>query len=107
TMWQEFRYAALSLARQPGFTSVVLLTLALGIGATTAVFSVLDIVLLRPLPYPDVDRIVTITERPPAGRGMSVSWPDFQDWLEQNRVFVHLWIWRPTPLHLTSTGRPA
>jgi putative ABC transport system permease protein len=107
TIWQDVRYAARTLVRQPGFTAVVLLTLALGIGATTAVFSVLDVVLLRPLPYRDIDRIVMITQRTTSGRGMSVSWPDFQDWLDQNRSFERLGISRVTTVNLTGRDEPA
>src|SRR5262245_12082474 len=107
TIWQDVRYAVRTLARQPVFTAVVLLTLALGIGATTAVFSVLDVVLLRPLPYRDIDRIVMITEQSTSGRGMSVSWPDFQDWLAQNRAFEHLGISRVTTVNLTGRDEPA
>ena len=63
---RDISYAARSLGRNPGFTMAAVVTLALGIGATTAVFSVVDAVLLRPLPYPDSDRLVRIVERLPA-----------------------------------------
>jgi putative ABC transport system permease protein len=102
----DVRYALRTFARQPVFTAVVLLTLALGIGATTAIFSVVDGVMLRPLPYPDIDRILVVRERTTAGRGMSVSWPDFLDWREQNQVFEHLGIYRVVPVNLTGGDRP-
>src|SRR5262245_18256738 len=101
TVSHDIRYAIRTFARNPGFTAVVLLTLGLGIGATTAIFSVLDGVLLRPLPYPDVDRILTLTERTTDGRRMSVSWPDFLDWSDQNQVFEHLGIYRASAVTLT------
>ena len=106
TVPNDLRYALRTFARNPGFTAVVLLTLALGIGATTAIFSVLDGVMLRPLPYPDIDRILSLSERTTDGRNMSVSWPNFQDWRDQNQVFEHLGIYRPTTVNLTGGDRP-
>jgi putative ABC transport system permease protein len=106
TVPNDIRYALRTFARAPGFTAVVLLTLALAIGATTAIFSVLDGVMLRPLPYPDVDRIMTLLERGKDGRFMSVSWPNFQDWRAQNQIFEHLGIYRDTTVNLTGGDRP-
>jgi putative ABC transport system permease protein len=107
SLWQDVRYATRTFAKRPGFTAIVIATLALGIGATTAIFSVVDGVLLRPLPYPDIDRIVVVRERSTAAAGfnqLSVSWPDFVDWREQNRVFAHLGLFRPMNVNLTGTG---
>ncbi len=106
TITHDIRYAVRTFLRNPGFTAVVLLTLGLGIGATTAIFSVLDGVMLRPLPYADIDRILTLSERTTDGRGMSVAWPNFQDWREQNQVFEHLGIYRGTTVNLTGSDRP-
>ncbi len=106
TITHDIRYAVRTFLRNPGFTTVVLLTLGLGIGATTAIFSVLDGVMLRPLPYADIDRILTISEQTKDGRGMSVAWPNFQDWREQNQVFEHLGIYRGTTVNLTGSDRP-
>ena len=105
-LWQDVRYALRTLRKTPGFSAVVILTLALGIGATTAIFSVLDGVLIRPMPYPDIERMLTLTERTTEGRGMSVSWPDFQDWRDQNQVFEYLGVYRPTTATLTGGDQP-
>ena len=87
---QDARYALRSLRKHPGFTTVAILTLALGIGANTAIFSVINTVLLRPLPYENADRLVvlgeTVAERPIGG----VSYPNFVDWRNQNTVFANL-----------------
>jgi putative ABC transport system permease protein len=103
---QDLRYAVRQLARAPGFTSVVVLTLALVIGATAAVFSVVDGVLLKPLPYPNADRLAIMNEQTQTGSQMSVSWPNFKDWRDQNQVFEHFGIYRNTVLNLTGGDRP-
>ena len=84
---RDVSYAARGLARNPGFAIAAVVTLALGIGATTAVFSVVNAVLLRPLPYPDSDRLVRIVERLPArnadtppGRRTGMTWTEFSEW---------------------------
>ena len=76
------------LAKNPGFTAVAVITLALGIGANTAIFSVVDAVLLKPLPYPHPERIVIVFEEPPSGGLNEVSTPDFLDWKRQSTVFA-------------------
>jgi putative ABC transport system permease protein len=88
---QDFRYAVRLLLRQPGFAIITILILALGIGATTAIFSVVDTVLLRPLPYADADRVVSVANnyRGSRNRGQ-VSAPDFHDWQDQAGSFEHL-----------------
>jgi putative ABC transport system permease protein len=90
TLWQDLRYALRMLAKQPGFTAIAILTLALGIGANTAIFSVVNAVLLRPLPYPDADRIMVLNESSGPGQDYSVALPDYFDWQNDNTVFEHL-----------------
>ncbi|MDQ4080620.1 MAG: ABC transporter permease, partial [Gemmatimonadota bacterium] len=80
----DLRYAARVLRRAPGFTAGVALTLMLGIGATTAVFCVIDAALLRGLPYGDVDRLVWIIERSDDGRFRAPSYPTFRDWKDMS-----------------------
>ena len=100
-LWQDVRYAVRTLRKSPGFTAVVVLTLGLGIGATTAIFSVLDGVLLRPFPYADIDRITILGETTRSGQFMSVAWPNFQDWRDQNEVFEAFGVYRGMTLNLT------
>jgi len=86
----DLKYAARTLARSPGFTVVAVLTLALGIGANTAIFSLVDGVLLRPLPYEDSDEIVRVMERNDRYSTMAVAWPNYVDWREQTRTLESL-----------------
>jgi putative ABC transport system permease protein len=92
---QDLRYATRMLAKQPAFTAIAVLTLALGIGANTAIFSVINAVLLRPLPFPNADRIMFLSERDNVrGEEFSVSCPDYLDWKRDNTVFEHLAVTR-------------
>ncbi len=87
TLWQDIAYAARSLRKTQAFTAVVIVTLALGIGANSAIFSVADAVMLRPYSYPDLERIIVLNERSRGGQNMSVAWPTFQDWRAQTQSF--------------------
>jgi len=84
------RLAFRQLIKNPAFTAVAILTLALGIGANTAIFSIVNAVLLRPLPYPDADRIMVLNESSGPGQDYSVALPDYFDWRNDNTVFEHL-----------------
>ena len=92
TFLQDVRYGLRTLARQPAFAATAILTLALGIGATTAIFSVVNAVVLRPLPFDQPDRIVAVTNvyTRLGTTGTTVSGPDFVDWREQSRSFAVL-----------------
>jgi putative ABC transport system permease protein len=94
TLLQDLRYATRMLAKQPAFTAIAVLTLGLGIGANTAIFSVVNAVLLRPLPFPNADRIMFLSERDNTGQEFSVSCPDYLDWKRDNTVFEHLAVTR-------------
>src|SRR5574337_932509 len=98
TLMQDLKYGLRQLGRSPGFTAVAVLTLALGIGANTAIFSVVNSILLRPLPYHDPTRLVMLWERNPAKAidQELVSGPDFIDW-RQNHVFEDMAFWASFP----------
>ncbi len=106
TLWQDIAYAVRSMRKAPGFTAVVIATLALGIGANAAIFSVVDAVMLRPYPYPDFDRIIMLMERTRSGQAMSVAWPNYQDWRAQNQVFEYLGLYRSAVVNLTGGDQP-
>src|SRR4051812_16771843 len=86
-VWMDVRYAVRLLRRSPGFAAIALVTLALGIGANTAIFSVLRAVLLRPLPYADPDRLVAIGDRTPDGSPGNTGYTTFLDWRDRTHSF--------------------
>jgi putative ABC transport system permease protein len=86
----NFRLALRQLIKNPAFSAVAIVTLALGIGANTAIFSIVNAVLLRPLAYPDADRIMVLNESSGPGQDYSVALPDYFDWRNDNTVFEHL-----------------
>src|SRR5262245_16160432 len=100
TLWQDLRYAARAVRLAPAYSAIVVATLALGIGANAAIFSVIDAVMLRPY-YPNMDRIVLLNETTRQGDQMSVAWPTFQDWQARNRSFDELGVYRSATVNLT------
>ena len=101
---QDIRFGARVLAKAPGFAAVAILTLALGIGANTALFSIVNGVLLNPLPYPEPDRLVTLHESKPNFESGSISFPNFADWQRENHSFSQMAIARPNGFTLTGQG---
>src|SRR5580698_9808356 len=87
---EPMRYAVRSLARVPGLTAASILMIALGVGAGTALFSVVKAVLLNPLPYADPHRLAWLAEINSGGKDSQVSFPNFDDWRSQNRTFEYM-----------------
>jgi putative ABC transport system permease protein len=96
---QDIRFALRGFRKAPGFAAVAVVTLALGIGANTAIFSVVDGVLLRPLRFPSPDRLVTLSDQDSGGKPDNVGWPTYVDWRRQTRSFTDIAVlsyWSPT-----------
>jgi putative ABC transport system permease protein len=106
SLFQDLRYAVRLLRRQPGFTVVAIVTLALGIGANTAVFTVINGVLLRPLPYADPDRLVTLLNGRNGRLSTAFSPPNYFDITTQSGVFAGSAAFQPTTANLTGHGDP-
>ncbi|MGH9465861.1 MAG: ADOP family duplicated permease [Terriglobales bacterium] len=104
--WADIRYGLRQLRRNPGFTAVAILTLALGIGANTALFSVVNAVVLNPLPYPHPGRLVEVDASKPNFPRGSISYPNFLDWHRLNRCFSAFAVSRSTGFLLTGAGSP-
>jgi putative ABC transport system permease protein len=106
TLWQDLRYGARMLLKQPLFTLVAVIALALGIGANSAIFSVVNGILLRPLPYDESERLMALSERGKQMDGMSISYPNFTDWKAQNQTFDQIAVYNRASYNLTGIGEP-
>jgi predicted permease len=106
TLIQDLRYGLRMLAKNPGFTAVALMALALGIGANTAIFSVVNGVLLRPLPYAEPGRLMTVYETTREFGQMSVAYPNFLDWRRENHSFTDMAAYRGDDFNFTGSGQP-
>ncbi len=104
SLMQDIKYGIRMLAKRPGITAIAVLTLALGIGANTAIFSVVDAVLLRPLPYPHPEQLVFLSESTPEIPDMSISMENFNDWRKMNTVFESMAPYRGNVAILTGEG---
>ena len=108
TLLQDIRYGIRMLLKRPSFTLIAVIALALGIGANTAIFSVVNAVLLRPLPFPQAERLMNVWETNPQ-RGQkraAVSYPDFADWRAQNHVFEYMSTYHDSDFILTGGSEP-
>jgi putative ABC transport system permease protein len=104
---KDLRFAFRALKKRPVFTAVVVLTLALGTGATSAIFSLVDAVLLRPLPYRDAEQLVRVSQTLPVqGTSAPCSAGNFLDWQARNRVFSGMAAFQPAAFNLTGTDQP-
>ncbi len=107
SIWADLKYAGRQLRRSPGFTFICILTIALGVGANTAVFSVIDAVILRPLPYAEAEGLVNVQSTNSHHLGATaLSYPDFFDWRAQNHTLEHLVSYHDTSYTLTGLDRP-
>lgn len=104
TLWQDLRYGARMLIKTPALTAIVILALALGIGANSAIFSVINAVVLRPLPYDHAEQLLFLNERSPVLDEMSISYPNFIDWRNQNHVFEKIGVYNRNSYNLTGYG---
>ncbi len=104
----DLRYALRTLRKSPGFASMAVLCIALGVGVTTTIFSAVNGILIRPLPYPEPEQLVSVYARYAARgeHGVNISFPDYISWRDENRTFAHLGMWSWNTLALSGEGEP-
>src|SRR5262245_1034487 len=105
-LWQDLRYAASVFAKHPAFAATAVLTLSLGIGATAAIFSVVYGVLLRPLPFQDVERLVSLKQFAPHGAGRNHGPGTYLTYRENQQAFEGIGAWDPAEVSVTGDGLP-
>jgi predicted permease len=105
TLWQDLRYGVRMLLKNPAFTALVVVTLAVGIGANAALFSVVNGVLLNPLPYPQPEQLVTLHQSKPNFETGAIPYPNFLDWQKENQTFAAMAISRGSSFSLIGTGQ--
>src|SRR5438309_1768039 len=102
--WQDIRYAFRMFSNSRGFAAIAVLTLALGIGANTALFSVVNGVLLNPLPFPSPDELVAVYTKSPTFQESSISYPNFLDWQRDSQSFASLCAFRSDNFNMTGAS---
>src|SRR5262249_57690305 len=107
TFFQDLRFGFRTMLRTPGFTALAIITLALGIGANTAMFSVIDKVLLASLPYKDPSKVLYVAQRQPNGNTNAFSVSDFLEWKRQSSFLEHMSPFRPAGIPLAAGAPPA
>ncbi|MBO0801211.1 MAG: ABC transporter permease, partial [Blastocatellia bacterium] len=105
-LWQDLRYGFRNLRKNPGFTAVAVISLGLGIGANTAIFSVVEALLLHPLPYSDPERLVMLSEKSREGERLTAAYPNFADWRARAQLFEGMASIRSQAMNLTGVERP-
>jgi MacB-like periplasmic core domain len=106
TLWQDLRSGLRMLAKSPGFAAIAILTLALGIGANTAIFSIVNGVLLNPLPFPHPQELTVLYEHTTNFEKSSISYPNFLDWQRTNSTFASMAAYRSEDFNITGSGEP-
>ena len=104
SLWQDVRYAARMLLKTPGISVIVVIALALGIGANSAIFSVVNAALLRPLPYEESERLVFLNEKSQLMDEMSIAYPNYLDWRAQTQTFETIGVYNGASYNLTGAG---
>src|SRR5262245_29315889 len=108
SLWQDLRFGARMLLKKPGFTLISVITLALGVGANTAIFSVVNAVLLRPLPYPEPGQLARLlaVDTARGAQDISASMPDYREWRNRNQSFAWLAAFSPSNYNISGDEEP-